>query len=48
MYTKSNGSEAAQTFIKYMMSDEFAPSIESMGYGASSKMSTQAVSSHNK
>ena len=48
MYTKGDGSEVAQAFIKYMMSDEFAPSIESMGYGASSKMSTQAVSSHNK
>ncbi|BAK97607.1 phosphate ABC transporter phosphate binding protein [Oscillibacter valericigenes Sjm18-20] len=48
MYTKGDGSEATQAFIKYMMSDELAPSIESMGYGASSKMSTQAVSSHNK
>lgn len=48
MYTKGDGSEAAQAFIKYMMSDEFAPSIESLGYGASSKMSTQAIDSHNK
>ena len=46
MYTKGDGSAAAQAFIKFMMSDEFAPSIESLGYGASSKMSSQAVSSH--
>jgi phosphate transport system substrate-binding protein len=47
MYTKGDGSEAAQAFINYMMGDEFASSIESMGYGASSKMSSQAVASHN-
>ena len=48
MYTKGNGSEAAKAFIDYIMSDEFAPHIEALGYGASSKMSTQAVNSHNK
>lgn len=48
MYTKGEGTEAAQAFIQYMMSDEFAPSIEGLGYGASSKMSAQAVSSHDK
>lgn len=47
MYTKGDGSDAAQAFIKYMMSDEFAPSIEALGYGASSKMSTEAVSTHS-
>lgn len=48
MYTKGNGSEAAKAFIDYIMSDEFATHIEALGYGASSKMSTQAVNSHNK
>lgn len=46
MYTKGDGSEAAQAFIQYMMSDEFASNIEAMGYGASSKLSDTAVNSH--
>lgn len=46
MYTKGEGSEAAQAYIKYMMSDAFASNIEAMGYGASSKLSDQAVKSH--
>ncbi len=46
MYTKGEGSDAAQAFIKYMMSDEFASNIEAMGYGASSKLSDTAAASH--
>ncbi|MDK2868316.1 MAG: phosphate transport system substrate-binding protein [Clostridiales bacterium] len=46
MYTKGEGSEAAQAFISYMMSDEFAPSIEAMGYGASSKLTDAAIDTH--
>ena len=46
MYTQGEGSEAAQAFIAYMMSDEFAEHIESMGYGASSKLSAEAIASH--
>ena len=46
MYTNGEGSDAAQAFIKYMMGDEFAPEIESMGYGVSSKMSDKAVKDH--
>jgi phosphate transport system substrate-binding protein len=46
MYTKGDGSEAAQAFINYMMSDEFATNIESMGYGASSKLSAEAIATH--
>ena len=46
MYTKGEGSELAQSFIKYMMSDDFAGNIESMGYGVASKMSDAAVKSH--
>jgi phosphate transport system substrate-binding protein len=43
MYTKGEGSEAAQAFINYMMSDAFAANLESMGYGVSSKMSATAI-----
>lgn len=46
MYTKGEGSDAAQAFINYMMSDEFAPNIEALGYGASSKLSEEAIASH--
>ena len=46
MYTKGEGSEAAQAFIAYMMSDEFAENIEALGYGASSKLSDEAIASH--
>lgn len=46
MYTKGDGSEAAQAFIQYMMSDDFATHIEDMGYGASSKLSQDAVNTH--
>jgi phosphate transport system substrate-binding protein len=46
MYTQGEGSEAAQAFINYMMSDEFAANIEAMGYGASSKLSAEAIASH--
>lgn len=46
MYTNGEGSEAAQAFIAYMMSEEFAANIEAMGYGASSKLSAEAIASH--
>ena len=46
MYTKGDGSEAAQAFINYMISDDFAVHIEEMGYGASSKLSSEAIASH--
>ncbi len=46
MYTKGEGSEAAQAFINYMMGDAFGENIESMGYGISSKMSDAAIKSH--
>lgn len=48
MYTKGDGSDAAQAFIKYMMGDEFATQIEAKGYGVSAKLSAAAVESHNK
>lgn len=41
MYTNGEGSEAAQAFIEYMMGDEFAPEIEAMGYGVTSKMTVE-------
>ncbi len=46
MYTKGEGSEAAQAFINFMMGDEFAPNIEALGYGVFSKMSEAAVATH--
>lgn len=46
MYTKGEGSAAAAAFISYMTSEEFAPSIEKMGYGVPTKLSDAAVQSH--
>lgn len=46
MYTKGEGSEAAQAFINFMTGDEFAPNIEALGYGVFSKMSEAAVLTH--
>lgn len=40
MYTKGEGDEASQAFIKYIMSDEFASHTEELGYGVASKMSS--------
>lgn len=38
MYTKGKGSKADKSFIKYIMSDDFAKTCEKLGYGVSSKM----------
>ena len=46
MYTKGEGSELAQAFIEYMMSDAFASNIEGMGYGVSFKLSDAAIKTH--
>lgn len=46
MYTKGEGSDAAQAFIKYMTGDEYSDQLESMGYGVASKMTDEAVKSH--
>lgn len=46
MYTKGNGSDAAQAFINYMLGDEFGTHIEEMGYGVAAKLSQTAVDSH--
>ena len=46
MYTKGDGSAAAQAFISYMIGDEFAANIEALGYGVSSKLSETAIASH--
>jgi phosphate transport system substrate-binding protein len=46
MYTKGEGSEAAQAFISFMVSDEFAPNIEALGYGVFAKMSEAAIATH--
>ena len=46
MYTNGEGSEAAQAFINYVMSDDFAPEIEAMGYGVTASMSEEAIAAH--
>lgn len=46
MYTKGDGSAAAQDFIKFITGDTFSAKVEAMGYGVASKMSSTAVSSH--
>ncbi len=46
MYTNGEGTAEAQAFINYMMGDEFGTEIEAMGYGVSSKMSDEALATH--
>jgi phosphate transport system substrate-binding protein len=46
MYTKGDGSAAAQGFIQYITGDAFSAKMEGMGYGVAAKMSSAAVSSH--
>ncbi|MGM9919576.1 MAG: phosphate ABC transporter substrate-binding protein [Lactimicrobium massiliense] len=46
MYTKGDGSEAAQAFLKYMVSDEFASNVEKMGYGVVASLTDAAVATH--
>jgi phosphate transport system substrate-binding protein len=46
MYTKGDGSAAAQDFIQYITGDAFSSKMEGMGYGVAAKMSSTAVSSH--
>lgn len=38
MYTKGEAKDAVKAFLDYMQSDEYAESIESLGYNATSKM----------
>ena len=46
MYTKGDGTDAAKAFIEYISGDEYADSLESMGYGVTSKLSTEAAAAH--
>ncbi|MGI6206405.1 MAG: phosphate ABC transporter substrate-binding protein [Anaerovoracaceae bacterium] len=46
MYTKGEGSEAAQAFIEYLSGDKYANSVEDLGYGAISKLSDEAAKAH--
>lgn len=48
MYTKGEPGEVAKAFLEYMQGDDFAEDLEAMGYGVSSKMSEEAVASHEK
>ncbi len=46
MYTKGDGSDAAQAFIKYMTSDEFSSKVEDMGYGVVASLTDAAKKTH--
>ena len=46
MYTKGEGTDAAKAFIEYISGDEYADSLESMGYGVTAKLSTEAAAAH--
>ena len=46
MYTKGDPDEVTKAFLDYMMGDKFAADLEKMGYGVSSKMSSEATDSH--
>ena len=46
MYTKGDGSEAAQAFLKFMVSDEFASNVEKMGYGVVASLTDAAAAAH--
>ncbi len=46
MYTKGEAEGAVKAFIDYISGDEYAESMEGMGYGAVSKLSDEAVASH--
>lgn len=46
IYTKGEGSANAKAFIDYMTGDKFSDQLESMGYGVTAKMSSEAVDSH--
>lgn len=46
MYTKGDPDEVTKAFLDYMMGDKFAADLEKMGYGVSSKMSSEATASH--
>lgn len=46
MYTKGKGSEAAQAYIEYITSNDYADKIEKAGYGVASKMTDKAIKNH--
>ncbi len=46
MYTKGEAEGIAKAFIEYVMSDDFAANIEENGYGVTSKLSEEAIASH--
>lgn len=46
MYTKGEATGVVKAFIDYISGDQFAASVEQMGYGVASKLTDQAKSSH--
>lgn len=45
--SKAEANPTAEAFLTFMMSEEFAPNIEAMGYGASSKLTDAAIATHS-
>lgn len=48
MYTKGKASKIAKAYIDFLTSDDYAENVESLGYGAISKMSDKAIKNHDK
>ncbi|MCI6573680.1 MAG: phosphate ABC transporter substrate-binding protein [Actinomycetaceae bacterium] len=46
MYTNGEPEGPTKAFLDYMLSDQFAPTVEKMGYGVASKLSDKAKASH--
>ena len=46
VYTKGDGSDSAQAFIKYMTGDEFSSKVEDMGYGVVASLTDAAKKTH--
>ncbi|MDD7465910.1 MAG: phosphate ABC transporter substrate-binding protein [Actinomycetaceae bacterium] len=46
MYTNGEPQDPTKAFLAYMLSDEFAPTVEKMGYGVAAKLTDKAIASH--
>lgn len=48
IYTNGEPQPAEKAFLDYMMSEQFAPAVEEMGYGAAAKLAPGAADGHDK
>ena len=46
MYTKGEPTELAQAYLDFMLSEEFAPTVEEMGYGVTAQLTDEAKATH--